>query len=97
MGMSYETYLRLTPLQFQAAYDAFLLKVSADREADELLSYNVARWTVWRTMCPPTKKRISVMDLISLPGDKEYKKSKKQKPASRLRFEKLKKRWSNGK
>jgi len=98
MGISYETFLRLTPQQFQIAYDDFRLKVESDREANELLAYSVARWAAWRQMCPPAKKNISVMDLITLPGDEEYKKQtrKKIKPGNRARFEYLKKRWGNG-
>ena len=74
--MSYETYLELTPGQFRGAYKAFIDKVNSDRQHAENTSWQVARWQVWRTMCPPQQKQISVFDLIKLPGDEQFKTKK---------------------
>jgi len=99
MGMSLDTFYRLSPQQFQEAYDAWLLKVNAEREHFERIKWEVARWQVWRTMCPPKLKgQVSVMDVLKLPGDDELLKQerKKQKPSTRNRYEQLKNKWSNG-
>jgi len=76
MGMSYESYLSLTPYQFRKAYELFLDKISKEREQSELTAWQVARWQVWRTLCPPEGKQISVLDLIELPGDKRKEEPK---------------------
>ena len=93
MGMSMETFLMLTPGQFHSAYNEFLNAVESDRRHRELVSWQVARWQVWRTLAPPDKKQISVRDLIELPGDEIEQKEVKQ--STRERFEELKKKWSN--
>lgn len=80
MGMSYESYLSLTPYQFRLAYEKFIDKVNKEREQQELNAWQVARWQVWRTLCPPEGKQLSVMDLIDLPGDKRDKKEIKPDP-----------------
>lgn len=69
MGMSFETYCSLTPTQFQEAYRVFLEKTAKDRDQAELIAWQVARWQVWRTLCPPDLKQMSVLDLLQLPGD----------------------------
>jgi len=92
--MSYETFLSLTPYQFQKAYSNFIDKTNKDREQEELTAWQVARWQVWRTLCPPDLKKISVMDLIELPGDKKYKASTGQdNKRDEKRFEDLAKLW----
>ena len=96
MGMSLETYLGLTPSQFQRAYTLYLEKVKSDREHAENVAWQVGRWQVFRTLCPPQKKRISVFDLIELPGDEAYKKAKakgKAKEKDEKRFRALAEKW----
>jgi len=88
MGMSLETYLGLTPSQFQRAYELYLEKIKSDREHSETVAWQVARWQVWRTLCPPKKKKISVFDLIKLPGDEQFKKAKKKTEGSPVKDEK---------
>jgi len=39
-------------------------------EADYRLKFEVARWQVWRTLCPPNKKQISLTDLLEFPEEK---------------------------
>jgi len=96
MGLSLETYLSLTPFQFQEAYNRYLEKVKSDREHAENVAWQVARWQVFRTLCPPQKKQISVFDLIELPGDEAYKKAKekaKAKEKDEVRFKALAEKW----
>jgi len=96
MGMSLETYLGLTPSQFQRAYELYLEKIKSDREHAENVAWQVARWQVFRTLCPPAKKQISVFDLIELPGDKALRKLKtgKNKPVKDpKRFAALAEKW----
>jgi hypothetical protein len=96
MGMSLDTYLGLTPSQFQRAYELYLEKIKSDREHAENVAWQVARWQVFRTLCPPDKKKISVFDLIELPGDKELRKPKtgKGKPVKdEARFRALAEKW----
>jgi len=76
MGLSLDTYLELTPYQFRRAYELFIDKVQKERDQVELNAWQVARWQVWRTLCPPQGQQISMMDLIQLPGDKKIKEIK---------------------
>jgi len=88
MGMSVEDYLALTPSQFAGAYKLFLEKIESDRNHAEMLSWQVARWHVFRSLCPPDKKKITVFDLLQLPGDEAFRASKKKKtpPRDEKRF-----------
>ena len=92
MGMSYETFLALTPYQFRRAYELFIEKTYKDRDQAELNAWQVARWQVWRTLCPPEGKQISVMDLIELPGDNRMKKDIKPDPE---RAKRLAEKWKD--
>jgi len=96
MGMSVESFLMLTPDQFADAYEVFRNRIKAEAEHSEQLAWNVARWQVWRTMCPPQgKKQLSVMDLLPLPGDEVIKQEKAKKiiPSTEDRFRKLAEKW----
>ncbi len=96
MGMSLETFLMLTPDQFMLAYEAFRERIRAEAEHSEQLAWNVARWQVWRAMCPPEgKKQLSVFDLLTLPGDETIKqeKAKKVTPSTEDRFRRLAEKW----
>lgn len=95
MGMSVEDYLALTPSQFAGAYKRFLEKVESDRSHTEMLSWQVARWQVFRTLCPPRKQKITVFDLLQLPGDEAFRSSKKKNrpPRDETRFRKLAEMW----
>ena len=98
MGLSMETFLSLTPFEFQEVYGAFLTKQNTDREHEYLRAMRVARWQVFRTMCPPKGKQVSVMDLIELPGDKELSEMQNSpaKESTKERFNKLKEKWGDG-
>jgi hypothetical protein len=96
MGLSYEDYLSLTPYQFAEAYRRFIEKTNKDREQAELTAWQVARWQVWRTLCPPeTKGPISVVDLLELTGDKPQKPKQKEltKEEQEERARKLAEKW----
>jgi hypothetical protein len=96
MGLSLETYLDLTPFQFSEVYKRFLERIEKEREWQELKDWQIARWQVWRTLCPPNdKKEYSVLDMLELPGDREAKEKEKEKtePSSRDRYEALKQRF----
>jgi hypothetical protein len=90
--MSYETFLDLTPEQFTKAYELFIAKTNKDREAAERTAWEVARWQVWRTLCPPKGDRLSLLDLLTLTGEK--KEVKTIKP-DRERAQKLAERWKD--
>ncbi|MBS4057755.1 MAG: hypothetical protein KGZ82_10605 [Bacteroidales bacterium] len=96
--MSLSTFLDLTPGQFFEALRAFREQREAQVRRDEELAWQVARWQVWRTLAPPAAKKISVFDLIELPGDDAIKRLKldNAKPSTRERFEQLKRKWQNG-
>lgn len=99
MRMPLQDFLELTPGQFSEAYHAFRELREAERWQSELQAWQVARWQVWRTLAPPDKKEISVMDLIELPGDEQIKAASQERksvagPSSRERFEQLAKKWS---
>lgn len=81
-------------------YKRFVEKIEKEREWQELKDWQIARWQVWRTLCPPNdKKEVSVMDVLELPGDKQAKEKAKaeekaeQGESSRDRYEALKKRF----
>lgn len=93
MGMSYETFMSLTHNQFIEAHDAWLIKVKADREHHELTAYRVARWHLWRTLCPPDQDKISEYDLLLLPGEEKPKEETKEVKSTRERFETLAEKW----
>lgn len=96
MGMSYESYLSLTPSQFQGAYNRFLKKTTSDREHAENVAWQVARWQVWRTLCPPEQKKISVFDLIELSGDAQLiakQKNQEIQEKDEKRFKALAEKW----
>jgi len=93
MGLSLETFLSLTPFEFQEAYSAFLKKMNSDREWEYLKSLRVARKQVFRMLCPPQNKQISESDLWELPGDE--KAEKKTEGSTKAKFEDLKERWKD--
>lgn len=92
-----ETYLSLTPFEFQEVYVAYLKKIKSDREWQELKDYRVARWQVFRTLCPPKEKQISLKDLLALPGDDELlgQNTSKEECSTKNRFEQLKEKWKD--
>lgn len=92
MGMQLETLLQLTPYQFSAAYEKFIEQRHTDRESAETTQWRIARWQVWRQLCPPNKKTLSQTDLLELPGDKVEKTDTKPKKDEN-RFRKLAKKW----
>lgn len=102
MGMGLETFLSLTPDQFRDCYMQFLEAEKEKREADELARWQVARWQVWRSLCPPQGKKLSQFDMITLPGDDRIKQQIKDKKAKSkrperdpVRFEYLAKKWGS--
>lgn len=90
--MSYNSFCSLTPYQFQRAYELFIDKVHKDRAQTELNAWQIARWQVWRTLCPPEGKTLSLIDLIELPGDKKLKKEVKPDPE---RAKRIAERWKD--
>ena len=95
MGMSLEDYLGLTPYQFGKAYELFIQRIKRDREYTTNEMWQVARWQVFRMLCPPKQKRITIFDLIELPGDADLKKLKEanEPKKDQDRFRKLKDKW----
>lgn len=92
--MNYETYCSLTPTQFQEAYRVFLKKTAKDRDQAELVAWQVARWQVWRSLCPPDLKKMSVLDLLQLPGDPNPDAPVKKKKDPE-KFRKLAEKWKD--
>lgn len=92
MGLGLEDFLNLTPFEFNEAHKAFIEKLNADREWQYNAMMQVARWQVFKTLCPPQQKQISILDLIELPGDEVYKKAAEEKQTNREKFEKAKER-----
>ena len=95
MGLGLDDFLNLTPFEFEAIQSAYFEKIVADREWEENLQWQVARWQVWRNMCPPDKKQLSVIDLIELPGDEEIKAQIKQRQTDAEKYKKAKSRFGD--
>jgi hypothetical protein len=95
MGMSLETFLGLTPHQFRIARTRFFERISKERQQAELTAWQVARWQVFRTLCPPTEKQIRITDLVKLPGDEGFE-TPKPPESTKERFEKLADSWKDG-
>jgi hypothetical protein len=91
VGLSLGDYLDMTPAQFAKAYEKFIEKTQKDREFTELVNWQVARWQVWRTLCPPPGEELSVVDLLELPGDRPEAKAGNK--STKKRFEELAKKW----
>jgi len=91
MGLSLETFLDLTPQQFEGAYERYIEKI----ETDDILLERVARKAVFKLLTPPEKKGVSLYDWWPIKGDRKARQEikKKQKPSTRNRFEELNKKW----
>ncbi len=89
MAMRLDDFLDLTPGEFQDAYTSFL-------EAEQSkfrTNWEIARWQVFQTLCPPNKKQIAITDLAKFPWEKENKNTTKIKPSTPERFNKLKEKF----
>ncbi len=89
MGLSLDTFLGLTPQQFELAYEKFIERI----EADDIQAERRARLVAFRTVCPPEGKTLSVYDFWYIKGDELMKQAAKPKPSKRNRFEELNKKW----
>lgn len=91
MGLGMETFLSLTPQQFNEAYDKFIERI----EADDIQAEKRARLIAFRTVCPPSGKKLSIYDFWHIKGDETIKQQQKktQKPSTRGRFDELKSKW----
>lgn len=91
MGLSLETFLSLTPQQFNIAYEKFIERI----EAEDIQAERRARLNAFRSVCPPPGKKLSLYDFWEIKGDKEIQQAAKkaQVPGSKERAEYLKKKW----
>ncbi len=75
MGLGLETFLDLTPFEFEAAHRRYIEKIERDREAELYQKMLVARLQLFRQLCPPVGKQIRITDLWELPGEAEERKA----------------------
>lgn len=89
MGLSRPDWLALTPKQYSLFRESWH-KRGAERERE---TWEVARWQVFRTLCPPAKKEVSIKDIITFPWEKVSGAKTIAPPTNKERFETLKDRW----
>jgi hypothetical protein len=89
LGISLDDFLDLSPSEFSEAYESWL-EVEKIRDRNE---WDRARWTVFKTLCPPEKKRITIFDIESFEWDPKMA-VKKAPPSTKERFEEMKKKMS---
>ena len=95
MGLSLETFLDLTPFEFNEAHRLFIEKIEKDREAQFYMQMYTARLQLFRQLCPPKGKTLRITDLWELPGEAtQLKKEREKKKSTKERFEKLNKLFS---
>lgn len=95
MGLGLEDFLNLTPFEFQAVYLKHIEKIEKEREWETNTRWQIARWKVFRTLCPPQQKSISIFDLIELPGDEIIRQRKKSEETTPEKFEEAKRRMGS--
>ena len=83
--MSLETFLDLSPIEFSEAYESFL-DMERLREQN---AWNRARWSIFKSLCPPEKKMINIFDIELFEWDKKGEEIKTT-PSTRERFEEMK-------
>jgi hypothetical protein len=69
--MSRDDFLSLRPDEFEYLYRHYQETDIQRREESYRMQWESARWQVFRTLCPPDKKQITVYDLIEFPWEKE--------------------------
>lgn len=79
MGLGLETFLDLTPFEFQCVHRRFIEKIEKDREAELYQKLLVARLQLFKQLCPPKGKQIKITDLWELPGEAEDIAAKRRK------------------
>ena len=91
MNLSYADFLKLTEDEFDTIYEKWL----ARQEALSRERWEVARWTAFRVVCPPQPKikggKISILDFIQFPWEKETKANEVE--STYERFKQLAERW----
>jgi hypothetical protein len=91
--MSLDTFLAISPSEFSEIYAKWIEVKEAEAERERVKiqeAWEIARWTVWRTLCPPDKKELSVLDLREFSWDPKQPKAPK---STRERFEEMKKKY----
>lgn len=86
MGLALEDFLRLTPSEYNKAYESWL----RHNEMREKQEWERARWMVFKAMTPPKKQQITVYDLIKFPWEGSAEDDER---SSVDRFEELKRKW----
>lgn len=84
--MCLDDFLDISPSEFAEIYESWL-EIEKSKYQEE---WNRARWMIFRTLCPPDKKQITIFDIERFdwdPAAPEEPKSTKE------RFEELKKKY----
>lgn len=82
LGMSLEDFLDISPFEFSEIHASWL-ELQEHREHNE---WDRARWSIFKTLCPPDKKSITIYDIQDFEWDPQQKKA----PIStRERFDEL--------
>ena len=97
MGLSRPDWLALTPTQ----YSLFRESWNKRSEMADRAAWEIARWQVFRNLCPPQGKKIAITDLIrfhwEIPQNTLAAKDAStiivERKNNKQRFEKLKELW----
>lgn len=92
LGLSRADWIALTPQQYSLFRESHYRR----QQRDERERWELARWQVFRTLCPPSGKRISLKDIITFPWEAAPSGSHKGGEKNKDRFDKLVKRWNDG-
>lgn len=84
--MSLDDFLAISPIEFSAIYAAWL-KLEELREHNKWIR---ARWSIFKTLCPPDKKSITVYDIEHFSWEPEPQKAPR---STREKFDELTKKY----
>ena len=92
LGLSRADFMALTPQQ----YGLFRESHYKRGEREERDRWELARWSVFRQLCPPKGKTVSLKDIITFPWEEAASRAKAREK-DEDRFNRLVNRWTDGK
>ena len=84
--MCLDDFLDISPAEFSEIYESWL-EIENSKYREE---WNRARWMVFKTLCPPDKKEITVLDIEQFEWDPKLPEVPISTPE---RFEEMKKKY----
>lgn len=87
--MCLDDFLDISPTEFTEIYESW-----QEREKRrEQRAYETARWTVFKTLCPPQKNEINIYDIEMFIWEPGYEPPKEVPVSTPERFEEMKKKY----